>query len=59
MKSYIDNAWPEAYYKALLNGKEVRNGLSVLRPEYIILFKAKAYGLKNEDIMELLKKVFG
>lgn len=31
------------YYKALLNGKEVRNGLSVLRPEYIILFKAKAY----------------
>ena len=35
--------YPEAYYKALLNGKEVRNGLSVLRPEYIILFKAKAY----------------
>lgn len=31
------------YYKALLNGKEVRNGLSVLRPEYIILFKARAY----------------
>ena len=31
------------YYKALLNGKEVRKGLSVLRPEYIILFKAKAY----------------
>lgn len=119
--------YPEAYYKVLLNGKEVRNGLSVLRPEYIILFKAKAYldqkkrkylgekadssdikkhkkdilriaselmleiveelpiavdadihsfidlleqepfdqnslkryGLKNEDIMELLKKVFG
>ena len=115
------------YYKALLKGKEVRNGLSVLRPEYIILVKAKAYldlqkrkdsgekvdssdikkhkkdvlriaselmlekveelpiavdadihsfidlleqepfdqnslkryGLKNEDIMELLKKVFG
>ena len=115
------------YYKALLNGKVIRNGLSVLRPEYIILFKAKAYldlksrkdlgekvdssdikkhkkdvlriaselilekveglpiavgndihsfidlleqepfdqnslkryGLKNEDIMELLKKVFG
>ena len=33
----------DAYYKALLNGKEVRKGLSVLRPEYIILFKAKAY----------------
>ena len=31
------------YYKALLDGKEVRNGLSVLRPEYIILFKTKAY----------------
>ncbi len=31
------------YYKALLNGKEVRKGLSVLRPEYIILFKVKAY----------------
>ena len=31
------------YYKALLDGKEVRKGLSVLRPEYIILFKAKAY----------------
>lgn len=31
------------YYKALLDGKVVRNGLSVLRPEYIILFKAKAY----------------
>jgi hypothetical protein len=31
------------YYKALLNGKVVANGLSVLRPEYLILFKAKAY----------------
>lgn len=31
------------YYKALLDGKVVRNGLSVLRPESIILFKAKAY----------------
>lgn len=31
------------YYKALLDGKVVRSGLSVLRPEYIILFKAKAY----------------
>lgn len=33
----------DAYYKALLNGKAIENGLSVLRPEYIILFKAKAY----------------
>lgn len=31
------------YYKALLDGKVVRDGLSVLRPEYIVLFKAKAY----------------
>lgn len=31
------------YYKALLDGKVVKNGLSVLKPEYIILFKAKAY----------------
>ena len=33
----------EAYYKTLLAGKVIRNNLSVLRPEYIILFKAKAY----------------
>ena len=31
------------YYKALLDGRAVRSGLSILRPEYIILFKAKAY----------------
>lgn len=31
------------YYKVLLDGRIVRNGLSVLRPEYIILFKARAY----------------
>lgn len=31
------------YYKALLEGRVIRNGLSVLRPEYLILFKAKAY----------------
>lgn len=31
------------YYQALLEGKVVRNGLSVLKPEYLILFKAKAY----------------
>lgn len=36
------------YYKALLQGKVIRNGISVLRPEYLILFKAKAYlDLKN------------
>lgn len=31
------------YYRILLEGKVVRNGLSILRPEYLILFKAKAY----------------
>lgn len=31
------------YYQILLDGKVVDNGLSVLRPEYLILFKAKAY----------------
>ena len=31
------------YYKTLLDGKVVKNGLSVLRPEYLVLFKAKAY----------------
>lgn len=31
------------YYKVLLDGKLVINGLSILRPEYLILFKAKAY----------------
>ena len=31
------------YYNILLDGKVKRNGLSVLRPEYLILFKAKAY----------------
>lgn len=31
------------YYQALLDGRVVKRGLSVLRPEYIILFKAKAY----------------
>ena len=31
------------YYSTLLQGKIVENGLSVLRPEYLILFKAKAY----------------
>ena len=31
------------YYQTLLNGKVVVQGLSVLRPEYLVLFKAKAY----------------
>lgn len=31
------------YYRILLEGKIVRNGLSILRPEYLIIFKAKAY----------------
>lgn len=30
------------YYQILLEGKIVERGLSVLRPEYLILFKAKA-----------------
>ena len=31
------------YYKVLLDGKVIVDDLSVLRPEYLILFKAKAY----------------
>ena len=31
------------YYQTLLEGRTVENGFSVLRPEYLILFKAKAY----------------
>lgn len=31
------------YYNVLIKGKAVANGLSVLRPECLILFKAKAY----------------
>ena len=33
----------EDYYRVLLDGKVVVRDLSVLRPEYLILFKAKAY----------------
>lgn len=33
----------DAYYQILRDGKIVERGLSVLRPEYLILFKAKAY----------------
>lgn len=31
------------YYKVLMDGRVIENGYSVLRPEYLILFKAKAY----------------
>ena len=31
------------YYELLLDGKTVIDGMSVLRPEFLILFKAKAY----------------
>lgn len=33
----------EDYYSILLSGKVVVHELSVLRPEYLILFKAKAF----------------
>lgn len=33
----------EDYYKALISGKVIENNISVLKPEYLILFKAKAY----------------
>ena len=33
----------EAYYQALLSGRNVVSGLSVLRPEWVIPFKAKAW----------------
>ena len=33
----------DEYYRILLEGKVNVDGLSVLRPEYLILFKAKAY----------------
>ena len=33
----------EDYYNLLLRGRMVVDGLSVLRPEYLILFKSKAY----------------
>ncbi len=33
----------EDYYRILLEGRVIEDGLSVLRPEYLILFKAKAY----------------
>ena len=33
----------EDYYRILLEGRQIVNTMSVLRPEYLILFKAKAY----------------
>ena len=33
----------EAYYQALLDGREIIMGISVLKPEWIISFKAKAW----------------
>lgn len=33
----------DAYYQALLDGRDEINGLSVLRPEWLIPFKAKAW----------------
>lgn len=33
----------DAYYQALLDGRDVIDGLSILRPEWLIPFKAKAW----------------
>lgn len=33
----------DVYYQALLNGRDVIDGLSILRPEWLIPFKAKAW----------------
>ena len=33
----------DAYYKLLLEGRTVVDGLSILRPSWLILFKAKAW----------------
>ncbi len=51
MTAHIDDTVPslsailldDDYYRVLVDGKAVANGLSVLRPEYLILFKTKAY----------------
>ena len=47
------------YYQVLLNGRVIENGFSVLRPEYLILFKAKAY-LKRWTlrILKSIRKMF-
>lgn len=42
----------EAYYRALLEGRTLVDGLSVLRPSWLILFKAKAWlDLKDRSDM--------
>ena len=33
----------DAYYQALMDGREIMRGISVLKPEWIIPFKAKAW----------------
>ena len=38
----------EAYYQALLSGREIIDGLSILKPSWIIPFKAKAWLDLNE-----------
>ena len=43
VSSLSANLLYDDYYRVLLDGKVVVGGLSVLRPEYLILFKAKAY----------------
>lgn len=41
----------EDYYSLLLKGRAIISGLSVLRPEYLILFKAKAFlDLKKKEM---------
>lgn len=69
---HIDNAisslsaifLDDEYYKVRIDGKVVRNGLSVLRPKYIILFKEKAYmdlkirkALEENTIPEILRNI--
>ncbi len=49
----------DAYYQALLGGRELMMGVSVLKPEWIIPFKAKAWldlrGKTNEDSSNIKK----
>ena len=57
----------EDYYAVLLAGKEVVSELSVLRPEYLLLFKAKAYldlkerkenGLSSDEVVARLRRLY-
>ncbi len=49
----------DAYYRALLEGREIMMGISVLKPEWIIPFKAKAWldlkGKQNVDSFDIKK----